>query len=75
MTKQLCMSFHGTIAITRLRRAVDLACDEIHNQIATCPDRKFYAADLEELERELTDMRSLSARIGRKLDSGVATCA
>lgn len=75
MTRQLCMSFHGTVLITRLRRAVDLACDEIHNQIATCPDRVEYEADIEELEQELADMRKLSARIGRKLDSGVASCA
>mgnify|MGYP006319935243 CR=1 FL=1 len=67
MSKQPCISFHGAIAIGRLRRAVDLACDEIHNQIATCPDATEYAEDIEELEHERSVFVKLRAKLDRKL--------
>lgn len=67
MNKQPCISFHGAIAIGRLRRAVDLACDEIHNQIATAPDVAMYAEDIEELEHERRVFVKLRAKLDRKL--------
>lgn len=67
MNKQPCIFFLGAIAIGRLRRAVDLACDEIHNQIATCPDAVEYAEDIEELEHERSVLVKLRAKLDRKL--------
>lgn len=69
-TKQICMSFHGTKSLSMLRYAVDLAMDELHNQVATCPNVIEYAADIEAAETERAYFERLLARIDRRL--GVA---
>ncbi len=51
-----------------IRRGVDLAIDEIHNQIATCPDVFEYADDIEELEQEKETFRRLLARIDKAIE-------
>lgn len=56
------MQFTGK-NLTLVRRALDLALDEIHNQSATCPDVAEYEDDLDDLEREAADIRKLIARI------------
>lgn len=46
-----------------VRSSLDLALMEIHNQIATCPDVRAYAEDIQELEKERAAIRRLIDRI------------
>ncbi len=47
-------------------RGISLAIDELHNQIATCPDINEYADDLAELRAEQRKFQRLLARIDRE---------
>lgn len=60
------MSFTGK-SLGMVRRGVDLALGELHNQIATCPDVSAHADDIEELELEKAKFQKLLARIDRAL--------
>jgi ethanolamine utilization microcompartment shell protein EutL len=51
-----------------VRRGIDLAVDEIHNQIATCPDVNRHAAEIEELEAEQEKFKRLLARIDAAIE-------
>lgn len=60
------MDFTGK-NLEMVRRGIDLAIDELHNQIATCPDVNEYAEDLAELRAEQRKFQRLLARIDRAL--------
>lgn len=51
--------------LKRIERAVELAKDEIHNRIATCPDVVAYADDIKELRAEKVRMELLLKKIQR----------
>lgn len=53
--------------LQRVRRGIDLALGEIHNQIATCPDVELYAEEIKELRDEEVQFKRLLARIDRSL--------
>lgn len=61
------MHFTGA-NLARVRRGIDLAVDELHNQIATCPDVVRHAAEIEELEAEKAEFKRLLARIDRAIE-------
>ena len=63
------MSFSGK-SLARIRRALDLAHDELHNLIATCPDPAMYEEELEEYEDEQRQLKNLMLRIDNKLAGG-----
>ena len=44
-------------------RALELAQDELHNKIATCPNVFDFAEDIAELENEKRELRDLRDRI------------
>lgn len=46
-----------------VRSSLDLALMEIHNQIATCPDVRAHAEDIQELEKERAAIQRLIDRI------------
>lgn len=56
------MKFSGK-NLEMVRRGVDLAIDELHNQIATCPDVFEYADELDDLEKEKAKFEKLRDRI------------
>jgi hypothetical protein len=60
------MNFTGS-NLRLLRCAVSLALDEIHNQIATCPDVVEYEGDIAILEQDRIMFEKLLARI----DAGI----
>lgn len=39
----------------------------LRNEIATCPDVNLYAADLDEIEQEMEEMKRLLARMDRAI--------
>jgi len=49
------------------RDGVSLGIDELHNQVATCPDVDYYAAHLDEIEAEMEQMKRLLARMDRAI--------
>lgn len=53
-----------------VKRGIALALDEIHNQIATCPDVIRYEDDIVELEAEKARFERLLARVDRALVKG-----
>lgn len=53
--------------LAMVRRAIDLAIGELHNQIATCPDVITYGADIDELKQEQAAFARLLARIDRAI--------
>jgi hypothetical protein len=61
------MTFSNS-SLQMVRRGISLACDELHNQIATCPDVNEYAEDIVEYERELDCFKKLLVRIDKKLE-------
>jgi len=65
------MTFSGR-NLERLRDAVALACDELHNQIATCPDPDMYEEDIADLEAEQQYLLKMLSRIDAKI-TGVKT--
>jgi hypothetical protein len=44
--------------------AMGLAVDEVHNEIAMCPDREAYANEIASCEAELGRLEKLRDRIG-----------
>ncbi len=54
--------------LERARRAIELALDELHNQIATCPDVGQYFDEIEALEAEQRQMGRLLALMERALE-------
>ena len=64
------MTFSNS-SLANIHYAVGLAIDELHNQIATCPDVHEYEQELEDLEREKAYFKRLHDRIGRKLQGRV----
>jgi hypothetical protein len=59
------MTFTGK-NLALVRRALDLALGEIHNQVATCPNVIEFADDLDELDIEKAKIQRLIDRIDRK---------
>jgi hypothetical protein len=59
------MIFSGKSLIL-VRKALDLAIAELHNQIATCPDVIEYEDDILEIEAEQKKYQKLIDRIDRK---------
>ena len=49
------------------RDGVSLGIDELHNQIATCPDVIMYEAHLDEIEQEMAELERLLARMDRAI--------
>ena len=62
------MTFSGN-SLLRIRYCISLACDEIDNQIATCPDVVHYREDIENAESELLGFKKLLSRIDKKLEN------
>ena len=60
------MNFTGTNLIL-VRQALELAIDEVHNQIATCPDVDLYAEEIEDLERDKASYERLLRRVDKVL--------
>ena len=50
-----------------VKYAMELAVDELHNQIATCPDVVHYAEDIERCENQQKQLRAIIARIDTEL--------
>lgn len=61
------MHFTGA-NLARVRRGVDLAVDELHNQIATCPDVVRYEDDIAELHAEKVEFQRLLVRIDKAIE-------
>lgn len=51
-----------------VKRGIELAIAELHNQIATCPDVFYYAEQLDELEAEKEKFERLLARVSRTME-------
>lgn len=51
-----------------VQRALYLACEELHNQIATCPDVVEFAEDIAELQEEKRVLMKLAARVDAALE-------
>lgn len=60
------MSFSGR-SLEVVGNALKLAIDEVHNQIATCPDRAKYWEDIEVLREEQDELEKLRNRVYKKL--------
>lgn len=56
------------------RDGVSLGIDELHNQIATCPDVVMYEAHLDEIEQEMEEMQRLLARMDRAIAKEQSKC-
>jgi hypothetical protein len=52
---------------------LDLALDEIHNRIATCPDVNEYAVDIAAYERQAEQIRRLLNKVNAVLGLPVST--
>lgn len=50
-----------------VQNALELADQELHNQIATCPNVVDYASDIEAIEEEQTKLRRLLERVNKAL--------
>jgi hypothetical protein len=50
-----------------VRYGMQLAIDELHNQIGTCPDVFTYAEEIEEIEAQKRRFERLLARIDRRI--------
>ena len=50
-----------------VKYAMELAVDEIHNQIATCPNVFEHETAIEELEQQQKQLRAIIARIDTEL--------
>jgi len=57
--------------LRQISEALDLACDELHNQIATCPDVNLYAEDIKRLREHQRELTELKARIYVNQPSGL----
>ena len=53
--------------LLRVRRGIDLALDELHNQIATCPNVFDYADDIADIEEDQAEFKKLLAKIDKEL--------
>lgn len=62
------MQFTGKNLVI-LRDALELAKDELHNQIATCPDVVEYAEDIAVYRAEQVKVQRLLGRINRCLEN------
>lgn len=51
-------------------RGLELAIDELHNQIATCPDVNVYAKELDDLETEKAQFERLLQRVRSRRAEG-----
>lgn len=60
------MSFSGK-SLETVGNALKLAIDEVHNQIATCPDPAKYWEDIETLREEQDQLEKLMIRVYQKL--------
>jgi len=60
------MTFSGD-NLALVRSSLNLALDELHNMIATCPDIVEHAEAIEEYEQEQKRVRRLATRIDKKL--------
>ena len=60
------MTFTGK-NLLRVRRCIDLALDELHNQIATCPNVFDYADDIADIEEDQAELKKLLAKIDKEL--------
>jgi hypothetical protein len=45
-----------------------LAIDELHNQIATCPDVNHYGADIDACVAEIVILERMCKRVDKKLE-------
>jgi len=61
------MQFTGR-SLQMVRDGIDLAIDELQNEIATCPDVFAYSRELDALEAEQEQFRKLLARIDRAIE-------
>ena len=59
------MMFTGR-TLMRIREALDLAKQEIHNQIGHCPDMEKYEEDVAELEEEMEAIQKICDRIDKR---------
>jgi hypothetical protein len=50
------------------RRGVDLALDELHYQVATCPDVCAWATELDALEDEVLAFKSLARLMDKAIE-------
>jgi hypothetical protein len=60
------MTFTG-INLIHVRRALALAVEHTHHEIATCSDVEIWAEEIEELERDKASYEKLLARIDGRL--------
>jgi hypothetical protein len=60
------MTFTG-INLIHVRRALALAVEHTHHEIAICSDVELWADEIEEMERDMAFYEKLLARIDRKL--------
>jgi uncharacterized protein (UPF0179 family) len=57
-----------------VRQGLSYALQEVHNQIATCPDVIHYADDIDALEVERTKLERLKARVDRAIAKEEEQC-
>ena len=61
------MTFSGA-SLQMVRYGLGLAIDELHNQIATCPDVNHYGADIDACEAEIVILEHMCKRVDKKLE-------
>ncbi len=65
------MTFTGYNLIL-VRQALGRAIDDIHMEIASCPDVDLYADEIGDLERDKADYERLLKRVDNALAKGAA---
>lgn len=60
------MTFTGYNLIL-VRQALGRAIDDIHTEIASCPDVDLYADEIDDLERDKADYERLIKRVDKAL--------
>jgi hypothetical protein len=64
------MTFTGYNLIL-VRQALARAIDDVHNEIATCPDVDLYLDEINDLERDKAAYEGLLQRVDKALAKGV----
>jgi len=65
------MTFTG-YNLCLVRQALARALDDVHNEIAICPDRDMYHEEIEDLEHESADYARLLKRVDKAMAKATA---
>ena len=63
------MTFTGYNLIL-VHQALARAIDDVHREIASCPDVELYSDEIDDLERERLDYKKLFSRVRKALKQG-----